>query len=167
MPPDEHSQHSRSRVADLRAAWARRRNDPDMRELVNGLLKDSPEFGELWMRHEVAVRRMQPKTVLARAGPIALDCEVPATTDGQRLVVLTPPAGTSSMDTLRLLTVVGRQSLERQDDRARRQRIETVPSINALGRNGRDSKPGLVRYSDGAHFLVSFIQKLCGRPGSS
>jgi transcriptional regulator with XRE-family HTH domain len=118
MPRDEHSQHSRSRVADLRAAWARRRNDPDMRELVDGLLKHSTEFGELWTRHEVAVRRMQRKTFFTRVGPIALDCEVLATTNDQRLVVLTPPAGTSSMDKLRLLAVVGRQPVERQDARA-------------------------------------------------
>jgi transcriptional regulator with XRE-family HTH domain len=116
IPPDEHSQHSRSRVADLRAAWGRRRNDPDMRELVDGLLKHSPEFSDLWARHEVAVRRMQRKTFLTRVGPLTLDCEVLATTDGQQLVVLTPPAGTSSMDKLRLLAVVGRQSVESQHD---------------------------------------------------
>ncbi|BBZ45888.1 helix-turn-helix transcriptional regulator [Mycobacterium parmense] len=116
IPQDEHGQHSRSRVADLRAAWARRRTDPDMRELVDGLLKHSPEFAELWARHEVAVRRMQRKTFLTPVGPIALDCEVLATTDGQHLVVLTPPAGTSSMDRLRLLAVVGRQSLQPQHD---------------------------------------------------
>jgi transcriptional regulator with XRE-family HTH domain len=111
IPADERSQHSRSRVADLRAAWARRPNDPDMRELVDGLLKHSPEFAELWTRHEVAVRRMHRKTFLTQVGPITLDCEVLATMDGQRLVVLTPPAGTSGMDKLRLLGVVGRQSL--------------------------------------------------------
>jgi hypothetical protein len=118
IPSDEHSQHSRSRVADLRAAWARRPNDPDMRELVDGLLKHSCEFRELWRRHEVAVRRMQRKTFLTRVGPIQLDCEVLATTDGQQLVVLTPPAGTSSMDKLHLLAVLGRQSLRSQPDRA-------------------------------------------------
>ena len=52
-----------------RAAWARRRNDPDMRERVDGLLKHSPEFGELWRHHEVAVRRRQRKTFLTQ-GPI-------------------------------------------------------------------------------------------------
>ena len=117
IPQDEHDQHSRSRVADLRAAWARRRNDADMCELVDGLLKHSPEFVELWRRHEVALRRMQRKNFLTQVGPIALDCEVLVTMDGQQLVVLTPPAGTASMDKLRLLAVVGRQSLEDQHDR--------------------------------------------------
>ncbi|MGH3561771.1 MAG: helix-turn-helix transcriptional regulator, partial [Mycobacterium sp.] len=37
-PADEHDAHSRIVVADLRAAWARRRDDADMRELVESLL---------------------------------------------------------------------------------------------------------------------------------
>ncbi|BBZ25810.1 DNA-binding protein [Mycolicibacterium madagascariense] len=118
IPPDEHAQHSRSRVADLRAAWARRPHDPDMHELVDGLLERSPEFGELWTRHEVAVRRGQRKTFLTQVGPIVLDCEVLAATDGQQLVVLAPPAGTSSRDQLRLLAVVGPQSRDGHHDRA-------------------------------------------------
>ena len=82
-PEAERDEHSRTIVADLRAAWARRRNDADMRELVEGLLEHSREFAELWARHEVAVRRMQRKTFLTRVGAITLDCEVLATTDGQ------------------------------------------------------------------------------------
>lgn len=111
VPPDEVDQHSRIRVADLRAAWARRRTDADMRELVDSLLECSPEFAELWARHEVAVRRMQHKTFLTRVGPITLDCEVMATTDAQQLVVLTPPAGSSALERLRLLAVVGDQAV--------------------------------------------------------
>lgn len=114
IPAEEHHQHSRSRVADLRAVWARRRNDADMRELVENLLKYSTEFGELWARHEVIVRRMQRKTFLTQVGPIALDCEVLATTDSQQLVILTPPAGSTATDKLRLLAVVGHQSLAKR-----------------------------------------------------
>jgi transcriptional regulator with XRE-family HTH domain len=110
-PADEHDEHSRVTVADLRAAWARRSTDADMRELVEGLLEHSPEFAELWARHEVATRRMQRKTFLTRIGPITLDCEVLATTDGQRLVVLTPPAGSTALENLRLLAVVGDQAV--------------------------------------------------------
>ncbi len=110
-PPEDHAELSRSMVADLRAAWARRRNDADMCELVDGLLERSPEFAELWARHEVATRHLQRKTFLTRVGPITLDCEVLATVDGQLLVVLTPPAGSSAMDSLRLLAVVGDQAV--------------------------------------------------------
>jgi hypothetical protein len=98
-------------VADLRAAWARRRGDADMRELVESLLEHSAEFAELWARHEVAARHMQHKTFLTRVGPITLDCEVLATTDNQRLVVLAPPAGSSALEDLRLLAVVGDQAV--------------------------------------------------------
>jgi hypothetical protein len=34
-----------------------------------------------------------------------------ATTDGQRLVVLTPPAGSTALENLRLLAVVGDQAI--------------------------------------------------------
>lgn len=110
-PPEDHEEHSRVAVADLRAAWARRSRDADMQELVEGLLKCSPEFAELWSRHEVAARRMQRKTFVTRVGSITLDCEVLVTSNGQQLVVLTPPAGSSAQETLRLLAVVGEQQL--------------------------------------------------------
>jgi transcriptional regulator with XRE-family HTH domain len=111
VPEAEHAEHSRIRVADLRAAWARRRTDPDMRQLVDALLEHSPEFADLWSRHEVAVRRMQRKTFLTRVGAITLDCEVLATADGQHLVVLTPPPGSTALADLRLLAVVGNQAV--------------------------------------------------------
>lgn len=110
-PLDDHDAHSRVAVADLRAAWARRPTDPDMRELVGDLLKRSSEFAELWERHEVAARRMQRKTFVTKVGPISLDCEVLVTSDGQQLVVLTPPAGSSAQENLQLLAVVGEQQL--------------------------------------------------------
>ncbi|KWX68418.1 helix-turn-helix transcriptional regulator [Mycobacterium sp. NAZ190054] len=113
VPAAEHDEHSRVMVADLRAAWARRRADADMRELVDSLLAHSTEFAELWARHEVAIRRMQRKTFQTVVGPITLDCEVLATTDGQQLVVLTPPAGTSAQEDLRLLAVVGDHTVGR------------------------------------------------------
>jgi transcriptional regulator with XRE-family HTH domain len=110
-PVDDQDEHSRIMVADLRAAWARRRTDADMSELVENLLQHSPEFAELWARHEVAARRMQRKTFATRVGPITLDCEVLATTDCQQLVVLTPPAGSSAREKLRLLAVVRDQAV--------------------------------------------------------
>ncbi|MDY6997474.1 MAG: helix-turn-helix transcriptional regulator [Actinomycetota bacterium] len=105
-PIDDHDQHSRTMVADLRAAWARRREDADMRELVDVLLRRSGEFAELWARHEVAVRRSQRKTFQTPVGPITLDCEVLSTEDSQRLVVLTPPPGSTALQDLQLLSVV-------------------------------------------------------------
>ena len=111
LRPTKYDGHSRSFVADLRASWARRRTDADMRELVDGLLEHSPEFAALWARHEVAVRRMQRKTFLTTVGPITLDCEVLVTADGQMLVVLTPPPGSSALEDLRLLAVFKDQAM--------------------------------------------------------
>lgn len=112
VPAADHDVHSQITVADLRAAWARRRNDADMRELVGALLEHSPEFAELWARHEVAVRRMQRKTFRTKVGAITLDCEVLGTADSQHLVVLTPPPGSSAQDDLRLLAVIGDQAVD-------------------------------------------------------
>jgi transcriptional regulator with XRE-family HTH domain len=111
VPASDHDEHSRVAVAELRAAWARRRTDADMSELVESLTQHSAEFAELWARHEVANRHMQRKTFLTRVGPITLDCEVLATTDDQRLVILAPPAGSSALEDLRLLAVVGEQAV--------------------------------------------------------
>jgi transcriptional regulator with XRE-family HTH domain len=111
VPEAQRHEHSQITVADLRAAWARRRNDADMRELVDSLLEHSAEFTELWARHEVAVRRRQQKTFQTRVGPITLDCEVLGTDDSQTLVVLTPPAGSSALEDLHLLKVLGEQAV--------------------------------------------------------
>lgn len=112
VPLEDQGEHSQVTVADLRAAWARRRNDADMRELVAALLEHSTEFAALWARHEVAVRRMQRKTFRTKVGSITLDCEVLATANSQQLVVLTPPPGSSALDDLRLLAVVGDQAVD-------------------------------------------------------
>lgn len=112
VPADDHAEHSQVTVADLRATWARRRNDSDVCHLIEALLAHSAEFAQLWARHEVAVRRMQRKTFVTKVGPITLDCEVLATYDGQNLVVLTPPAGSSALDDLHLLRVVGDQAVD-------------------------------------------------------
>lgn len=113
VPVDERAKHSQIMVADLRAAWARRRGDDDMSELVDNLLAHSTEFAGLWARHDVAVRRMQQKTFHTRVGPITLDCEVLATDHSQTLVVLTPPAGSTALDDMQLLRVVGQQAVDR------------------------------------------------------
>lgn len=103
---EEHEEHGRELVADLRAAVAHRGNDPESRALVTRLCGASAEFAALWDRHEVAVRRAHPyRLVHPELGPIEFDCEVLATpaTD-QRLRIFTPPpGGTDVLDMLRVL----------------------------------------------------------------
>lgn len=110
----DRAEHSRVRVADLRATWSRRHQDADIRELVDALLADSPEFAELWQRHEVGVRHPQHKRLVhPQIGEITVDCETLATgADGQRLVILGAAPGTEAHGKLQLLRVLGEQSVD-------------------------------------------------------
>ncbi|GGO09075.1 helix-turn-helix transcriptional regulator [Microbispora bryophytorum] len=103
---EEHEEHSRQLVADLRAAVARRGDDAAARTLVTRLRAASAEFATLWDRHEVAVRRSHPYRLMhPELGRIEFDCEVLATPAAdQRLRVFTPPpGGTEALDMLRVL----------------------------------------------------------------
>jgi hypothetical protein len=79
-------------VADLRASLARNPRDAKLRALVDELLQASPEFGDMWADHQVAVRKVQHKRVdHAQFGPMEFDCQVldvPGT--AIRLIVYVP-----------------------------------------------------------------------------
>ncbi|HEY4421170.1 MAG TPA: helix-turn-helix transcriptional regulator [Pseudonocardia sp.] len=112
-PPEEHEYLSRIHVADLRAAVARRGSDATAAGLVRRLRAASDEFAELWDRHEVAVRRRSRMSVLhPTIGLIELDSETLLTpAEDQRLLVFTPPPGSSTAEKLSLLRVIGDQDL--------------------------------------------------------
>ncbi|SNY67190.1 helix-turn-helix transcriptional regulator [Paractinoplanes atraurantiacus] len=107
-PEAEAAHHSRQLVADLRAVAGRRAGDPVVERLVARLEADSDEFRALWSEHEVAVRRMDRKTLThPRVGDLVMDCETLVTPDlGQELLVLTP-ADTETRERLALLAVLG------------------------------------------------------------
>ncbi|WP_099907743.1 helix-turn-helix transcriptional regulator [Streptomyces sp. TLI_171] len=109
FPEDAHPDLARAHVANLRAARAARPDDPRITELLGRLRSGSPEFNELWDRHEVAVRRSGRKTVLHPAvGRLDLDCEVLAAAgESQLLLVHSAPAGSESAGRLDLLRVLG------------------------------------------------------------
>ena len=111
---EDRPEHSRVRVADLRATWSRRHQDADVRALVDALLAESPEFAEIWERHEVGVKHLEHKRfVHPRIGELTVDCETLATDeDGQRLIILGAAPGTDDHGKLQLLRVLGEQSLE-------------------------------------------------------
>ncbi|MGW2477442.1 helix-turn-helix transcriptional regulator [Streptomyces sp. NPDC001665] len=103
---EEHEEQARQLVGDLRAAAARRGGDAASRSLVARCRAASTEFGALWDRHEVAVRRSHPyRLVHPELGRIDLDCEVLATPAvDQRLRIFTPPPGRAAvLDELRVL----------------------------------------------------------------
>jgi transcriptional regulator with XRE-family HTH domain len=108
-PPEEHDQHSREAVADLRAAVARRGTDEVSAALLRRLRGASEEFSRLWDAHEVGVRRRGRMRVLhPEIGAIVFDSEVLLTpAEDQRLFVFTPPPGSSGVDALDLLALLG------------------------------------------------------------
>ncbi|MET0187792.1 MAG: helix-turn-helix transcriptional regulator [Pseudonocardia sediminis] len=116
-PEDEHEEQSRLHVADLRAAVARRGSDAAATGLVERLRGASPEFADLWERHEVGVRRRNRMRVRhPEIGLVELDCESLLTpASDQQLLIFTPPPGGDTSDRLALLRVVGHQSFTTHD----------------------------------------------------
>ncbi|MET8832738.1 helix-turn-helix transcriptional regulator [Micromonospora sp. NPDC004540] len=110
-PEDDRDRQSRAQVANLRAAYGSMGPQSRAGELVRALQKISPEFAELWERHEVAQRFADHKTLIhPELGPIELDCQVLFTEDqSQALLVLTAPPRSEGHEKLRLLAVLGHE----------------------------------------------------------
>ncbi|WP_223694947.1 helix-turn-helix transcriptional regulator [Leifsonia poae] len=111
-PEDDRDRQGRAQVAALRLAYSTLGADSRAGELVRALLKASPEFAELWERHEVAKRFEDHKTLIhPELGPIELDCQVLFTEDqSQCLLVLTAPPRSEGAEKLALLAVLGTQA---------------------------------------------------------
>lgn len=112
---DEIACIGRAHAADLRSAYTRRLAvglDAEASELVDQLLAESAEFAELWERHEVAVRLTgNMKVDHPDLGRIELDVQTltsPAS-DGQRIMIFTPPPCSDARSQLEMLSVIGRE----------------------------------------------------------
>lgn len=114
---EDHDKHSRSYVAALRAAHSRSGGDPAAQAMVDRLSAVSPEFAELWSRHEVGRRTDTTKRVEhPLVGRLTLDCQVLSTPDGlASLVVFTPRPGSDDAERLQLLAVLGTQEFARDE----------------------------------------------------
>ncbi|MDG9722470.1 helix-turn-helix transcriptional regulator [Streptomyces sp. DH41] len=113
-PEADHAGKSRSFVADLRAAAARRdAKDAETGTMIRTLLDVSPEFAALWADHDVAFRREDRKRLLhPTLGLVEVNCLNLISEDGrQRLLWFTPAVGTDSAGLLELLAVVGTQEV--------------------------------------------------------
>ncbi|MEU5159830.1 helix-turn-helix transcriptional regulator [Streptomyces sp. NPDC020875] len=112
FPPEDHEEHSRAHVAQLRAVASARPGDPRPAALVARLRARSAEFADLWERHEVVVRRAEAKRfVHPVVGVLELECDVLAGTGrGHLLIVHSARPGTTAYERLRLLGAVGLQS---------------------------------------------------------
>ncbi|TYB68737.1 helix-turn-helix domain-containing protein [Nonomuraea sp. PA05] len=103
---EEKGAFARASVADLRAAAGRYPDDRRIKALVAELLALSPEFAELWSRHEVRVRREQRKRIHHPVvGTIDTICQVMPVPerDDLRLVLYTTEPGSPSHRALREL----------------------------------------------------------------
>jgi transcriptional regulator with XRE-family HTH domain len=111
FPTEDHLRHARNHVAALREVHGRASDDPECRELVDTLLRESPEFAALWERHEVKGRSETLKRFIhPLVGALTLDCQVlTAENLTERLVVYTAAPGSEDADRLQLLGVVGTQ----------------------------------------------------------
>ncbi|MEO3869924.1 helix-turn-helix transcriptional regulator [Nonomuraea sp. B12E4] len=106
LEDEEKSRFARASVADLRVALGRYPDDAPLQALVAEMLALSPEFAELWARHEVEVRREQRKCVHhPRVGVIEAICQVMPVPDRDdlRLVLYTTEPGSPSHQALREL----------------------------------------------------------------
>ncbi|MFI6335547.1 helix-turn-helix transcriptional regulator [Streptomyces sp. NPDC050535] len=108
-PEADRDRQSRAHVANLRAAHGLRGPRSQAGELVGTLQKSSREFAQLWIRHEVAQRFEDHKTLIhPELGSIELDCQALFTEDqSQTLLVLTAPPRTEDYQKLQLLAVLG------------------------------------------------------------
>jgi PAS domain-containing protein len=133
---------ARGSVADLRAAAARYPGDARVRRLVERLRAASTEFAGLWAQQDVAVRRSARKRVRHPAvGWLALDCESLHDPDRDQWIVLyTAAPGTPSHDALRLLKVLGIQTLT--PDPAAAGETTGTRDAGAAVEVGRDGVPG-------------------------
>lgn len=113
LDPADRERVGRNQVADIRALAARRPDDPELAALIARVRAASPEFAELWDRHDVEVRRIDHKRIHhPLVGPLDLECEVLFAADGdQRLIVHRAEPGGSSHAALELLRVIGLQEM--------------------------------------------------------
>ena len=111
-PPQAHERQSRSMVAALRAAHGVASTRAKADRLVRELTRISPEFTQLWARHEVGRRFEDHKVLLhPEVGAVEVDCQVLFTEDAsQTLLVLTAAPRSEAEGRLRLLSVLGTQA---------------------------------------------------------
>jgi transcriptional regulator with XRE-family HTH domain len=103
----------RESVADLRTAAARYPHDPEVQGLITRLQAVSPEFNHLWAEQNVEVGHSKRKRFHHPAlGWLDLDCESLHDPDrDQWIVFYTAVPGTPTHESLKLLKVIGTQSL--------------------------------------------------------
>ncbi|WP_116953144.1 helix-turn-helix transcriptional regulator [Jiangella endophytica] len=111
--PDDHPLLSRMFASGLRAVVTLRGPDSKAAHYAGLLLERSAEFRALWDQHEIGVRPHEVKRFIhPEVGLLELHCQALLDPDqSHRLLIYTAVPGSESYDKLRLLSVVGAQSL--------------------------------------------------------
>ncbi len=107
-PPQDRDGHGRTFVADLRVAYARDGAGSRAAEVVEDLLRRSPEFAGLWAVHDVGRTHARLKRIVhPEVGVLEVHCQMLHDVDQQQaLLVFTAPAASETAERLRLLQVV-------------------------------------------------------------
>ncbi|WP_345633876.1 helix-turn-helix transcriptional regulator [Rugosimonospora acidiphila] len=111
FPEEDRAGHSRTVVAQLRAAHARESRDPRAEALVEALHEASPEFTAIWGEHPVQGPYCAPKRIEhPQVGALELHGQGLLDPDqSQTLVVFTAAPGSESYEKLQFLSVLGDQ----------------------------------------------------------
>ncbi|MGW6279233.1 helix-turn-helix transcriptional regulator [Kribbella sp. NPDC055071] len=111
--PDQQRSFLIATVTDLRASVARYPNDKDLAAFIDDLRDCSEEFAALWDQPVLGFHRSEHKIVNhPELGPIPVDCDV-LTVPGSdlRIVIYTAAPTSEAAEKLRLLSVIGLQTV--------------------------------------------------------
>lgn len=105
-PPEDHDFYSRMHASGLRGLVTLRGPASKPARLADLLHQNSPEFGELWRRHEIGIVPRQMKRYLhPSVGPLELNCQLlHDPVQSHVLLVYTAEPGSPSSEGLRLLS---------------------------------------------------------------
>ncbi|MHB9756799.1 helix-turn-helix transcriptional regulator [Streptomyces sp. BYX5S] len=111
--PEDHAFLTRMFVSGLRGVATLRGPGSRAAHYADLLLAESEEFRQVWHDHEVGIRPHEVKRfVHPEVGPLELTCQTLLDpTQSHLLLVYTAAPGTDSHEKLRLLSVIGTQSL--------------------------------------------------------
>jgi transcriptional regulator with XRE-family HTH domain len=110
---EDRSYHGRVFTAALRDALVRDGKGSRAHEVVEALLRISPEFAEVWRQHEVGLTHRDIKRIQhPELGMLELFCQTLVDPDqSQTLLVYTAVPGSESYQKLQLLSVIGDQRI--------------------------------------------------------
>ncbi|RZU19988.1 helix-turn-helix protein [Kribbella rubisoli] len=111
--PEQQRDFRIAMVTDLRASLARYPHDAELRALIDELRARDEEFARLWDQPIVGFHRSERKTIRhPEVGEFTIDCDVLAVPGSDlRMVVYTAAPNTEAAEKLRLLSVIGLQTL--------------------------------------------------------